>query len=56
MSQDNDRLESNFNSASTALRRIVGGKGGEGVEKTYGQAYQSLVKAGLRPQIRKKYR
>ena len=53
---DKDRLESDFNSASSALKRIVGGKGGEGTEKNYGQAYQQLVKAGLRPQIRKKYR
>lgn len=54
--REKDRLESNFNSAATALKRISSGKAGEGVEKAYGQAYQALVKAGLRPQIRKKYR
>lgn len=54
--RERDRLESNFNSAATALKRITGGKAGEGIEKSYGQAYQALVKAGLRPQIRKKYR
>lgn len=54
--RERDRLESNFNSATTALKRIAGGKAGEGTEKVYGQAYQALVKAGLRPQIRKKYR
>lgn len=56
MSQDNERLESNFNSASSSLRKIVGGKAGEGVESKYGQAYQALVKAGARPQLKKKYR
>ena len=56
MSDDKDRLESNMNSAATALKRIAGGKAGEGTEKVYGQAYQALVKAGLRPQLRKKYR
>lgn len=56
MSKENDRLESNFSSATTNLKRSVGGKAGEGVEKVYGQAYQALVKAGLRQQLRKKYR
>lgn len=56
MSEDKERLESNMNAASTSLRRIASGKAGEGVEKVYGQAYQALVKAGFRPQIRKKYR
>lgn len=54
--KEKDRLESNFSAASNALKRIASGKAGEGIEKTYGQTYQALVKAGLRPQIRKKYR
>lgn len=54
--KEKDRLESDFNLNSTALKRITGGKAGEGVEKKYGQTYQALVKAGLRPQLRKKYR
>ena len=54
--EDKDRLESNLNALSTQLKRQVGGKAGEGTEKQYGQAYQALVKAGFRPQIRKKYR
>lgn len=54
--EDNERLVSNFNAASNSLRRIVGGKAGDGVEKAYGQAYQALAKVGLKPQIRKKYR
>ena len=54
--EDNDRLVSDFNAASSNIRKIVGGAAAVGAEKKYGQAYQSLVKAGLRPQIRKKYR
>lgn len=54
--EDNERLVSNFNAASNSLRRIVGGKAGDGAEKAYGQAYQALAKAGLKPQLRKKYR
>jgi len=54
--ESNERLISNFNAASNNVRRIVGGKGGEGTEKAYGQAYQALVKVGLKPQLRKKYR
>lgn len=56
MSQSIERLESDFNAASTAIRKQVGGKGGEGIEAKYGQAYQALVKAGVKPQIRQKYR
>lgn len=54
--EDNSKLESNFNAASNSLRKVTGGKAGEGVEKVYGQAYQALVKVGARPQLRKKYR
>lgn len=56
MSQEIERLESAFNAASTAIKKQVGGKGGEGIEAKYGQAYQALVKAGVKPQIRQKYR
>lgn len=56
MSEDVDRLLSTFNAASTAIKKQVGGKGGEGIEAKYGQAYQALVKAGAKPQIKKKYR
>jgi hypothetical protein len=56
MSEDNDRLISSMNAASNNVRKIVSGKGGDGAEKKYGQAYQELVKVGLRPQLRKKYR
>lgn len=56
MSDDNEKLISNFSAASNSLKKIAGGKAGEGIEKVYGQAYQQLVKNGLKPQLRKKYR
>jgi hypothetical protein len=59
MAEDNsnhDRLISDFNAASSNIRKIVGGAAAVGAEKKYGQTYQNLVKAGLRPQLRKKYR
>ena len=56
MSEDVDRLHSAMSSASSNLRKIVGGKAGEGTENKYGEAYQALVKAGAKPQLRKKYR
>ena len=56
MQIDGEKLLSNLSAASSSLRRVVGGKAGEGVEKSYGQAYQALVKVGLKPQLRKKYR
>lgn len=56
MSEINDRLISNMNAASNNVRKIISGKGGDGAEKKYGQAYQELVKVGLKPQLRKKYR
>lgn len=56
MQETGEKLLSNLNAASTNIRRVVGGKAGEGAEKVYGQAYQALVKVGLKPQLRKKYR
>lgn len=56
MDRDVERLVSDFNAMSTAIKKQVGGKGGEGVEAKYGQAYQALVKAGVKPQLRAKYR
>ena len=54
--EDVERLVSNLNAASTAIKKQVGGKTGDSAEKVYGQAYQALVKVGAKPQIRKKYR
>lgn len=56
MSENHDRLISNMNAASSNIRKIISGKGGDGAEKKYGQAYQELVKVGLKPQLRKRYR
>ena len=54
---DHDRLLSNFEAASKKVRQALGAKqGGAAAESQYGDAYQALVRAGLAPQIRKKYR
>jgi hypothetical protein len=45
------RLESDL----AAAAKLLHGKGSRG-EIRYGEAYQRLVQAGARPQIRKKYR
>lgn len=56
MSEDVEKMMREFDSASGTIKKQMGGKGGEGAEAKYGQAYQQLVKAGAKPQIRKKYR
>lgn len=57
MTQDEiDSLERDFNAASSAIKKSVGGKPGEGAEKLYGQTYQQLVRAGLRTPLKRKYR
>ena len=56
MSNDVERLQSNLNSAIATVRKQVSGKGGDGAENMYGQAYQAMVKVGAKPQIRRKYR
>ena len=48
-----EKLWSEYESAMKSIKSI---SKGQGVEKKYGMAYQALVKAGLAPQIRKKYR
>lgn len=53
---DNDDLLRDLNIASNDIKKSIGGKAGQGVEKKYGVAYQQCVKAGVKPQIRKKYR
>lgn len=42
--------------AYDAASKRLAGKGGQGVENTYANTYQTLVTLGVRPQIRKKYR
>lgn len=57
MDQDDiDRLERNLSAAFSKIKSGVGGKAAIGYEKEYGIAYQDLVRAGLRPQIKSKYR
>lgn len=56
MAEDNDRMISDFNAASSNIKKSTGGKSGEGAEKVYGQTYQALVKAGIKPQLKRKYR
>lgn len=52
-----DRLISAFNAASVAVKKSLPMKqGGSGAETQYTEAYQALVRAGLAPQIRQKYR
>jgi hypothetical protein len=56
MSEDVEKMLRELDSASMAIKKQMGGKGGEGAEAKYGQAYQALVKVGAKPQLREKYR
>ena len=53
-----DEKQSLRSAYNAAWKRVQGssGKQAQGIESSYGQAYQQLVKAGLAPQIKKKYR
>jgi hypothetical protein len=53
---EKDRLERDLSSAFSKFKNGVGGKVAVGLEKNYGLAYQALVRAGIRPQIKAKYR
>jgi hypothetical protein len=56
MTQDEiDRLWRDLDNARKR-REVVFGKAAAGAENAYGQAYQALVKAGVAPQLRYKYR
>lgn len=52
----NEDLLRDLESASKDIKKQMGGKSGEGLEKKYGLAYAACVKAGLKPVLRKKYR
>lgn len=58
MSNDDEVMtaEAEFAAATANMRKALSGKPGFGVEAKYGQAYQRLVRAGEKPQIRRKYR
>lgn len=55
MTDEQQKLVSAFNAASKRLG-AASGKSASGVESGYGEAYQALVKAGLAPQLRRRYR
>jgi hypothetical protein len=52
---DTSSLERDLEAALKNLRGATG-KSAQGRENQYGAAYQNLVKAGLRPPLRRKYR
>lgn len=54
--EEKEKLLRNLESAASSIRKGVGGKTAEGFEKKYGEAYQNCVKAGIKPQLRKRYR
>lgn len=56
MSDYEERLLRQLDSASGNIRKQMGGKSGSSAEKVYGQAYEACVAAGIKPIIRKKYR
>lgn len=45
-----------FERLSQRIRQMPSGKSADGIEHQYGQAYQRLVRAGLRSQLKGKYR
>lgn len=49
-------LWSAYNAALRAVSSAGAGKGSGGIERRYGLAYRNLVRAGLAPQLRKRYR
>ena len=53
--EDKDKLERAFASAGQKLAGSTG-KSAKAAENYRGQMYQALVRAGLRPQIRYRYR
>lgn len=56
ISQDEkDRLLRSLELAMMDVKKIAG-KAAVGAERKYGMAYQNCVRAGLKPQLRKKYR
>jgi hypothetical protein len=55
MTDEQQKLVSAFNAAAKRLNGSSG-KSASGIESAYGEAYQALVKAGLAPQLKAKYR
>lgn len=53
--ESKESLERDLAAASKRLGSATG-KNGQGAENAYGQAFQKLVRAGYRPQLRYKHR
>jgi len=56
MSEKDEKILRDLTIASAAVRKGLGGKTGDGAEKTYGIAYAKAVQAGLKPRLKKRYR
>jgi hypothetical protein len=57
MTEEHEALERRFAAASTRINRGLTMQSGAGRDEgVYAAIYQELVRAGLRPQIRKRYR
>lgn len=57
MTDREEALLRDFDKAGAAIRKsLTTTGGGTGAETNYSQAYQALVREGLAPQIRRKYR
>ncbi len=54
--EDLQRAESDYNSALATLNKCQPGKPGFGAEKAFADAYQVLVRMGVKPQIKLRYR
>lgn len=50
------RAVQEHDAAWQTIRKATPGKAGFGHEAVYGQTYQYLVRLGVKPQIKKKYR
>jgi hypothetical protein len=57
MTTEQERALRDLENASKGVKKCLGAKqGGTGAEKKYSQAYQTCVRLGVLPQIRKRYR
>ena len=57
MSESVEAAQAEFRRQSDRVKKCpVFAEGASGVEAAYAQAYQTLVRLGVEPQIRKKYR
>jgi hypothetical protein len=57
VSEDDLKLaEGLYNEGLANLRKCVPGKPGFGAEKRYAEGYQGLVRIGVKPQLKRKYR